>query len=177
MAGPDPIVVNTPGRGVLMAGSTPDPSRSMKTARFLALLTEDGPQQGHVERCRALARIGHGTLWDWLESDPDFKREYQWRLRSLEGNVSGSLYQRAISETVDPRAANVAAIVWGKRHFPELYLEARLSAVNVNVGVFLEPGQARTLLADARRLEQEERRAAARTVDALPAAGDPTPEG
>lgn len=108
--------------GGMVAVGLPDPNGREKKALFLANFAETG----NAEAARVHAGIPHSTLYAWLESDPDFKTEYGYRLRGCEGNVIGKLYKTATSDDVDPRAANVAAIVWGKRHFPEHWSEKHM---------------------------------------------------
>ena len=136
--------------------------RDPDTNRFLPM----GPADPNVDAGKRawLAAMADGLSWRqaeeatgiskyvahrWREADAEFREALAMGLRSMESDIIHGLYFRATAppNVIDPRAANVAAIVWGKRHFPEQWLEARAGAVNVNVTV-----QAQVLMAAARDL-------------------------
>lgn len=107
--------------------------RAAKMAAFLEAYV-DGPEKirGNARAAAERAGIGSGTPWSWRRRYPDFDAAWRQADRSLESDVTGGLYWRATAppDKVDPRAANVAAIVWGKRHFPQDWSEKHIQVAS-----------------------------------------------
>jgi len=143
------IAVAQPHGGVLLR-RLPDPNLAEKKAALLQAFHETGNMRKAAERIG----VSSATPWDWRDSDPEFAAAWQKALLSLEANVAGTLYQRAVSEDVDPRAANVAAMMWGKRHFPEHWSEKHIvvnQAQDEATGILREM---RDMLLEARRARE-----------------------
>ena len=117
--------------------------------------------------------VHNWVAYRWAREDPEFEEAWQVARESAGHDIEAAMVRRAVER--DDMPAVISGFAYLKRLWPHLYVPERQAQVQVNVGVYLDPAQARALLADARRQEQEERRAAARTVDALPPGDTPEP--
>ena len=131
-----------------LGGRPRDPFGPEKKRLFLAAFADSGD----LRTARQASGIADTTLFRWFAEDPEFRAGYDTCRRDLEGHLVGRLYHRAVSDEVDTRAANVAAIVWGKRNFPADWLERRQEqSLTVNVSV-----QADAVIARVLQLRQAE---------------------
>ncbi len=112
--------------------AAPHPHRTELKADFLQRYLECG----NAEAARTEAGIPHRTLYQWLDEDPDFKRQRKLAERALVENAAGTMYQRGIHGTGMP--AVISLLAWLKAHDPEHWVEKRQESLHLDVSIHVD---------------------------------------